>query len=375
MGDTLAPEAKTAATVTFTEFNVRQDTGKPHFIRLCDGVVERLERDSDIKKGEAFGILLGTVESDTNCTITVEAFEPAGVVEQHIRAWTPQPGSVQQVVGYYRSHLRSGFTLDEADRALFERCFPKEPRVALLVKPPKPVPGTGTFFLGEDGFLDEKRVTVEFPFDLGQLTAEQPVAVAAAPAPAPPAPRGLPGGIFAKIAITGIVVAASVVGLSALGVFEPSANQPEPMDFPKPAPPAPPAISMPVSKKPAPSPAAKPVPKARPEIVEKAPALPSPGTTPDGSTLYTPPYAMRQFAPILSDSVRQAIKGEVVVRVRVNVDASGAVVGAEPVADQAVAEPLLTAATIAVKRWKFEPAQRGGQRIASETVLSFTFRK
>ena len=78
------------------------------------------------------------------------------------------------MVGYYRSHLRAGFTLDEADRALFERCFPKDARVALLVKPPKPAPGTGTFFLGEDGSLDEKRVTVEFPFDLRQLTAEEP---------------------------------------------------------------------------------------------------------------------------------------------------------------------------------------------------------
>ena len=85
---------------------------------------------------------------------------------------------------------------------------------------------------------------------------------------------------------------------------------------------------------------------------------------------------MRQFAPILSDSARQAIRGEVVVRVRVNVDASGAVVAAEPLAEsQPIAEPLLAAATAAVKRWKFEPAQRGGQRIASETVLSFTFRK
>jgi hypothetical protein len=81
MGDTLVSEAKTPAKITFTEFNVRQDSGRPHFIRLCDGVVQRLESDPAIKKGEAFGILLGTVELDGSCTITVEDFEPAGVVE------------------------------------------------------------------------------------------------------------------------------------------------------------------------------------------------------------------------------------------------------------------------------------------------------
>jgi len=383
MGDTLAPEA-TPAKTTFTEFNVRQDSGRPHFIRLCDDVVERLERDSAIKKGEAFGILLGTVELGEACTITVEDFEPAGVVEQHIRAWTPQPGSAQKVVGYYRSHLRTGFTLDEADRALFERCFPKDPRVALLVKPPKPVPGTGTFFLGEDGWLNENRVTVEFPFDLRQLTAEEPLAPQAPP-PLTPKSRALAGSALTKIAITGVLVIAPVVGLSALGVFDRGASNSgaipsETLNIPMPEPPAPPVLTPGKPAIPAPA-AEKAAPKPKPrtlrdEIHESAPAPSAPSATPDGTTVYTPPYAMRQFAPILSDSARQAIRGEVVVRIRVNVDESGAVVAAEPLAEsRTIAEPLLAAATSAVKRWKFEPAQRAGQRIAGETVLSFTFRK
>ncbi len=375
MTETLVNEAK----IEFTEFNVRQDRGLPHFIRLCDGVVKRLEQDSAVRKGEAFGVLIGTVECNENCTITVENFEAAGVVEQHIRAWTPPSGSGQVIVGYYRSlSTKAGFELDEADRALFERCFPREARVALLMKPSRMGAGNATFFLGDEGKLDPEHVTVEFPFNLQQLTAEEPAPVS------DPVSKPLSGKWLSKLLMTALGLMASVAGLSALGVFERKKDLPSPVEE-KPAlalsatPPVA-VTSVPAQANPnltdEPQPAKKTTPaaamkKSAPpadEIVEDAKPEPSP--------IYTPPLAMRQFAPILPEALRRAIRGAVVVRVRVNVSANGQVIDAEPLAgDQSAAEPFALAATTAVRRWQFEPARRGTERIPSQTVLSFTFRQ
>jgi TonB family protein len=94
------------------------------------------------------------------------------------------------------------------------------------------------------------------------------------------------------------------------------------------------------------------------------------------SLSYTPPSAIRQSAPMVSDKVRRSITGEVVVRVKVNVDAVGKVIGAEPVGGgNPVAEALADSAISAVKRWQFEPARRGGDKVPGDIVLSFTFRK
>jgi TonB family protein len=94
------------------------------------------------------------------------------------------------------------------------------------------------------------------------------------------------------------------------------------------------------------------------------------------SLTYTPPSAIRQSAPMVSEKVRRLITGEVVVRVRVNVDAAGRVVSAEPVGGGSpVAEALADSAISAIKRWQFEPAHQGGDKVAGDIVLSFTFRK
>jgi len=91
------------ASSTFTEFNVRQDRGKPHFIRLHDSVVKNLEWEM-AGAGEQSGVLLGAIESGENCTIVVEEFERAAKLEERIR--TRRPGSGLNVVGYYRSTRR-----------------------------------------------------------------------------------------------------------------------------------------------------------------------------------------------------------------------------------------------------------------------------
>src|SRR5947207_8974136 len=130
-------EVKPAAGGTFTEFNVRQDQGRPHFIRLHDSVVKALERQLAATTGEAFGILLGSIDSGESCTIDVEEFAPVVSVRESIRA-----RSAERVIGYYRTHARPEFVLDSSDIALFKRCFPNGPRLALLVKPPKTGVGT-----------------------------------------------------------------------------------------------------------------------------------------------------------------------------------------------------------------------------------------
>src|SRR5579862_611720 len=127
MTDTIAPEAPSRS--AFTEFNVREEKGKPHFIRLHDSVVKRLERQLT-ENPASIGLLLGSINPSDNC-ITVELFEPTTELEELILA--RKSSASPKIVGYYRSHSRDNFTPDAADRALFAQCFPKESRLVLLV--------------------------------------------------------------------------------------------------------------------------------------------------------------------------------------------------------------------------------------------------
>jgi TonB family protein len=436
MRDTIAPEAP--ASSIFTELNVRQAKGKPYFIRLHDSVVKRLEQHLD-QNPASTGLLLGSIEAGDTCTIAVELFEPTTKIEELIRS--SKSTSSPKVVGYYRSHPRDTFTLDAADRALFARCFPEEPRLALLVRPPEEDIGTAVFFLGEKGQLVADRATVEFPFNLRALGAEEAHAVSVAvPVVVPAATKSKPGrgGLLWKIAVAGVVVIASVFGLGELRVFDRPDAQPAPkptvMANSTPAEPSKPAPAKPakattVSAKPAsplaplkPKPALlapsaqrilvadspapnKPIPfrqqpaptTSREPMTETQlrPATPAPPpvnierqspvapsnpvqrpTPVEVSLPYTPPSAIRQLAPIVSDKIRRSITGEVVVRVKVSVDAAGKVIAAEPVAGGSLIPEALADSTIsAVKRWQFEPARRGGDKVPGDIVLSFTFRK
>jgi protein TonB len=441
MKDTITPEAPSPSTSTFTELNVRQEKGKPHYIRLHDSVVKRLERQL-VEHPASTGLLLGSInEGSESCTIAVELFEPTAKVDELIRA--RESGSLK-VVGYYRSHPQDNFSLEPTDRLLFLRCFPKEARLVLLVKPPKADVGTAMFFLGENGLLVTDRATVEFPLNLRELGAEEaPAARVAAAVVAPPATvtKAGRGGLAWKIAVSGVVVIASVFGLGELRVFDRQDAQPArdqrvmadstPAE-PKPAP-DPPArreiakTSKPTLATPPPSitanarpaePAVLPKPKtapatlssqltltAQPPVVFQqeplqtlppapvteaatpppvnterqpvAPTIPVQRPKPvEASLRYKPPSAIRQLAPLVSEKVRRSITGEVVVRVRVNVDAAGRVVAAQPVGNSSpVADALADSAISAVKRWEFEPARRGGDKVAGDIVLSFTFRK
>ncbi len=435
MRDTIAPEAPSRS--AFTEFNVREEKGKPHFIRLHDSVVKRLERQLT-ENPASTGLLLGSIDTSDNC-ITVELFEPAAMIEELILA--QKSSASPKIVGYYGSHSRDSFTLEAADRALFARCFPQESRLILLVKPPTGDVGTAMFFLGENGLLVNDRATVEFPLNLRALGAEDPPAISVATTPTVTESTRGPVSLLWKVGVAGVVVIASVFGLGELRVLE----KPDAEAAPKQAVAA---SSAPTQKKPALDARAKPeiakastpVPAARVTAVKTQPAAPAvpPEPTPTPAPLalteqrtmvaensapktlvafrqqpvetspfapvpetqlrpvtpvtpaslvqspkrvqaslpYTPPNAIRQSAPMVSEKVRQSINGDVAVRVRVNVDAAGKVIGAEQVGTGSlVAEALADSAITAIKRWQFEPARRGGDKVPSDIVLSFTFRK
>jgi TonB family protein len=419
-------EPKSVPSSTFTEFNVRQDDGKPHFVRLHDAVVKAMERQLAATTGEAFGILLGSVSSGESCTIAVEEFAPVVNVREAVRA-----RNGVRVVGYYRTQSRTELSVETSDRTLFKKCFPQAPRLALLIKPRTGV-ATAMFFLGENGLLAATRATVEFPFSLRELGGED-----AAPVPAPlasipvvPGPRieePAQGRSLWKIALAWTVGIGVLVGGFGSRVFDRKQTAPvavergaavePPIVVPAPTPVAPPvglrkapvvaptpktqypSVAAPPTPRPLapdnlpprvtvpPAPVAQPQPAAAAPPVVEAPVrepipVPTPVVTapavkaPEPVKPYTPPHAVRQLAPVLKENVRRSITGEVPVRLRVYVDATGKVLGVDALnATNPVTGALAAAAVAAVKQWQFEPAQRGDEKVAGEIELSFTFRK
>jgi len=78
--------------------------------------------------------------------------------------------------------------------------------------------------------------------------------------------------------------------------------------------------------------------------------------------------------PDVAASASRTIRGKVEVRVRLNVDASGAVSDARFDA-QGPSHYFSAKALDAARKWQFKPAQANGQGVASIWVLRFDFRK
>src|SRR5262249_30964051 len=156
------------------------------------------------------GLLLGSLETGDHCTISVDDFESTAKAERRIGEWK---GHLKPI-GFFRSHLRPGFTLDATDRTLFARLFPAESRLLLLVHPPDKQGGTAMLFLGQGGQLEADRATVEFPFNLRDLGAEAGPAPQAPPKLIQPPTAVKPGhgGVIWKVGVAGVVVIASVFG-------------------------------------------------------------------------------------------------------------------------------------------------------------------
>jgi TonB family protein len=91
-----------------------------------------------------------------------------------------------------------------------------------------------------------------------------------------------------------------------------------------------------------------------------------------GSLNYDPPVPVVKVAAIFPAELRN-LTVKKIVQIRVSIDASGRVTAAEALPQQKVSSSLLNAAVHAARFWKFQPAQRDHQPVASESTLQFVF--
>jgi hypothetical protein len=135
-----------------------------------------------------------------------------------------------------------------------------------------------------------------------------------------------------------------------------------------PAPPAPVASGAPAQGNPASHPA--------PEPVRNPPApAPAVATTPTASVgPVTPPHVVRQASTVVPEAVKRKLRGDVLVKVLVDVDANGKVVNAISVTPTTkITQPLVGLAIEAARQSQFEPAKQGDKKLAGQTTLQFRF--
>ncbi|MEO7652059.1 MAG: hypothetical protein ABIZ80_16470, partial [Bryobacteraceae bacterium] len=250
-----------ASNATFTEFNVKQDTGVPHFVRLHDKVVEGLESRRQ-RPTDAGGVLFGTIDGDETCAITVQDFEaiscehrrgnrapalecPSQCLEKGIRRLKISGRKNLTAVGYYRPAQRGEFAIEKEDRDWNKKLFAQQDSLLLVTKPDDGL-DVGVFFLGVGGALVQDRMTVEFPISLQELCgapAASAVPVAAglaalsassagspsvtASTPAPAAPAASSPGRMGLVWKAGLIAVLLVGGDFAFRSMRPAVNGPE----------------------------------------------------------------------------------------------------------------------------------------------------
>ena len=225
MGDTA-----TIAT-TFRDGQVVWEVeGKPVAVRLSLDVISRL--GMAVREGfkalprrglETGGLLIGTKkEEGSRIFVDVQDFEavesehaagPSYLLSEADRQLLEARIAVRgtssrkpSVVGFYRSHTRSGFGISMEDELLFSRYFRKASDVFLLIKSNNGGPPTGGFVIREGGKILSDVPYAQFTFtpDIPlppprEISAPPPAPAATAPLPAqavrkpaPPAAAPLP---------------------------------------------------------------------------------------------------------------------------------------------------------------------------------------
>jgi hypothetical protein len=100
-----------------------------------------------------------------------------------VARWQASLQNDSYAVGFFRSHTREGFTLNDKDAALFREFFRDPLDVTLLVKPFATRAATAGFFVQDKGSLVTAATPLEFPFVVPDRPDElRPVE------PQPPAP-------------------------------------------------------------------------------------------------------------------------------------------------------------------------------------------
>ncbi|HTP35901.1 MAG TPA: hypothetical protein VMJ75_27190 [Candidatus Acidoferrales bacterium] len=162
--------------------------GKPVAVRLSIDVISRL--GMAVREGfkalprrglETGGLLIGTKKEEGNRVIVdvqdfeaVESEHAAGpsyllseADRQLLEARIAVRGTSSRkpsVVGFYRSHTRSGFGITMEDELLFSRYFRKSSDVFLLVKSNEGGPSTGGFVIREGGKILSDVPYAQFTF-------------------------------------------------------------------------------------------------------------------------------------------------------------------------------------------------------------------
>lgn len=164
---------------------------------------------------ETGGVLLGKVDPREPTILHIQDFEvvaceyasgPSYVLsetdqqkfKETVAKWKPSPERDAYAVGYFRSHTRPGFSLDEKDAVVMRDFFADPLNVALLIKPFATRPASAGFFLKEEGTLVTGGTPLEFAFELPDKVVEiesvakpvvlQPAAVTPVEAPSEPLP-------------------------------------------------------------------------------------------------------------------------------------------------------------------------------------------
>ena len=183
--DTVEPSFCSSCTWEFPEV--------AHTLELELRVIEWLNETmvqgmySKVKGVEVGGLLLGRTEAGDRPRTVIEGFTPilcrhssgyihhfsdeeSSVLKRHSARWAPGPGKKLYVVGFYRSHNRKGFTLDEQDLALANEFFLGPTQVFLLIKPFASETSIGASLYQRNAW-DGPESPVRFPFSSSVLAA------------------------------------------------------------------------------------------------------------------------------------------------------------------------------------------------------------
>lgn len=178
VGQAACPE-----TAMQSEFYTWSLPGSPARIHLYLDVVERLGREVlsafesvPDRAVEIGGILLGRADPDISPRIEIRDFEPffgdyrsdhrfvlseadRSKFEDLVATRGKAHAYESRVVGYYRSHNRTGLCLSEEDLTLIRGCFRDPTNVFLIIKPEEDRNLNAGFF-----FWDEEQIVSEFSF-------------------------------------------------------------------------------------------------------------------------------------------------------------------------------------------------------------------
>ena len=171
--------------------------GAPVSIHLHFGVVETLGRkvrlafESGASHGAEIGGLLLGKGDPYGRLVEIRDFEPlvcegrsdgrfvlSGFerrqLETKLAARRSMNDGELSVVGYYRSHIGQGLSLNEQDLSLAQACFYEPANVFLLIKPSSDGTVSAGFFFRDNGQIHSGSTFLEFPFDADQLATTEP---------------------------------------------------------------------------------------------------------------------------------------------------------------------------------------------------------